>query len=415
MSGVVPEERSAAGVLPGGAPALRVLLVEDDAGDALLVEEMLIDTGMDYTLRWRQSLADALSELRTERADCVLLDLRLPDVSGIAGVTAVLEAAPEAAVLVLTGLAESDSGVAAVAAGAQDYLVKGKVGPELLQRALRYAVHRKQAERAAAELRANRVLAEENARLERGLLPRPLLHTPAARVLTRYVPGRERALLSGDFLDVVQTEDGIVHAVIGDVSGHGPDQAALGVCLRITWRALTLAGHVGGRLLTLLEQILVAERTGSDLFATCSLLSLDLEGGTATVVLAGHHGPLITADGKTTEADAAHGIALGIAPGLGHWYPTTLTLPPSGALTLYTDGLIEGHAGEGDERLGATRLVELMGRITDPDPDVRLDRLLESVRALDGGRHTDDLAILQLLWGTPAEGTVPEQRPAPAG
>ncbi|WP_079032247.1 PP2C family protein-serine/threonine phosphatase [Streptomyces specialis] len=388
--------------LPAAAP-LRILLVEDDAADALLVEELLIDTGLRHTLRWRHSLAEALAELADRPTDCVLLDLHLSDASGVAAVTTILRTVPEAAIIVLTGLAESAAGAEAVAAGAQDYLVKGKVEPELLQRALRYAVHRKQVERAGAELRENRARAQENARLERGLLPRPLLGTSAVRAITRYLPGRERALLSGDFLDAVCTPDGVVHAVIGDVSGHGPDQAALGVCLRITWRALTLAGHGGTALLELLERILVAERTRDDLFATCGLLSLDLANGRATIHLAGHHEPLLVTEDGTAPLDARHGMALGIAPGLNHWFPTTVALPPSGALMLYTDGLIEGHCDDADGRLGTDGLIRLIDDTAHPDPDSHLDALLRSVRALNADRHTDDLAILHLGWNARSE------------
>ena len=97
-----------------------------------------------------------------------------------------------------------------------------------------------------AQLGAANLTAEENARLERGLLPRPLVADPAVAVDIGYRPGRERALLGGDFYDVVEAADGTLHAVIGDVCGHDPDAAALGVCLRIAWRTLVL----GGRTLT---------------------------------------------------------------------------------------------------------------------------------------------------------------------
>ncbi|WP_377272846.1 PP2C family protein-serine/threonine phosphatase [Peterkaempfera sp. SMS 1(5)a] len=376
----------------------RAALVEDDAGDALLVEELLADTGLQHTLVWRQTLAEARSELSSSMADCVLLDLHLPDAFGTRGVTEIQKAAPHAAVIVLTGLAESQAGAEAVAAGAQDYLVKGSVEPDLLLRALRYAVHRKQAERANAELQANRLRAEENARLERGLLPKPLLSGSALTAATRYLPGRERTLLGGDFLDAVETDDGLVHAVIGDVSGHGPDEAALGVSLRITWRALTFAGHRGVGLLDLLEQMLVAERTRDDTFATCALLTLDPARAAAEVYLAGHHEPLLTAEGTTRVLDAEHGVALGIAPGLRHWFPTELTLPATGALTLYTDGLIEGHTGRGSDRLGIEGLLDIIDRTSRTDAEGQLDHVISTVRGLNAGRHADDLAILRLDW-----------------
>ncbi|MET9049455.1 response regulator, partial [Streptomyces sp. NPDC004362] len=151
-----------------------VLLVEDDDGDALLVEEFLHDTDLPHALTRCRTAVEARAVLASGPVDCVLLDLHLPDASGVETVQAI-QAATDAAVIVLTGLDEPRAGVDALAAGAQDYLVKGKVDPDLMQRAVRYAVQRKQAERANAALQIGRLRAEENARLERGLLPEPLL------------------------------------------------------------------------------------------------------------------------------------------------------------------------------------------------------------------------------------------------
>ncbi|MFE6286268.1 PP2C family protein-serine/threonine phosphatase [Streptomyces sp. NPDC057877] len=378
----------------------RILLVEDDDGDALLVEELLLDTDLRHSLVRRRTAAEARRALAGEVFDCVLLDLRLPDVSGLSTVAAVQDADTDAAVIVLTGLAESRAGVDALAAGAQDYLVKGKVEPELLQRAVRYAVQRKRAERASSALQLGRLRAAENARLERGLLPEPILTSSSVTATSRYFPGRAQALLGGDFLDVVQTPDGIVHAIIGDVSGHGPDAAALGVCLRIAWRTLTLGGHRGHELLHLLERIHIAERTGNDLFATCTVIALDPESAVMTLHLVGHHEPvLLTAEGAQV-VPAAHGVALGIVPGLGKWPATTVPLPRTGALIAYTDGLIEGYrASEGaDARLGVDGLLRILEKTREPDPGGHLNAVLDAVRSLNAERHTDDLAVLRLDW-----------------
>ncbi|MER6259340.1 PP2C family protein-serine/threonine phosphatase [Streptomyces sp. 900105245] len=385
------------------AERFRILLVEDDDGDALLVEELLHDTDMPHALTRCRTAADARRAVAAHPVDCVLLDLHLPDASGVETVQAV-QADTRAAIIVLTGLDEPRAGVDALAAGAQDYLIKGKVDPDLMQRAVRYAVQRKQAERANADLQIGRLRAEENARLERGLLPEPLLSSGAVTASSRYYPGRAQALLGGDFLDVVQTGDGQVHAVIGDVSGHGPDAAALGVCLRIAWRALTLGGHRDQHLLHLLEQIHIAERTGSDLFATCTLISLDPGARTLTLHLAGHHEPLLVTPEGTQEIAAAHGVALGIAPGLGKWPATTLALPARGALIAYTDGLVEGFADATGARLGVEGLLRIIDGIRTPDPGIHLDRLIAGTRTLNADRHTDDLAVLRLDWNADLPG-----------
>jgi serine phosphatase RsbU (regulator of sigma subunit) len=376
----------------------RILLVEDDADDALLVRELLADTRLKHVLRWTETLAGALAEVRQGAYDCVLLDLNLPDATGAAAVRTIQRAAPAAGVVVLTGLAESQAGAQAVAHGAQAYLTKGRVDAELLSRTLRYTVHRRRAGRADAELRENRLRAEENARLERGLLPPLLLAagSPEVTATTRYLPGRQRALLGGDFLDVVQTPDGIVHAVIGDVSGHGPDEAALGVCLRIAWRALVLAGHRGLDLLEHLEQIMEAERPRPEFFATCTTLVFDPRTRAATIVLAGHHEPLLLGPAGARQVPAAYGVALGLAPRERRWTETEIELPDSAALLLYTDGLSEGHSGPGSERLGVEGLLDLIARAPGLSAEGLLDHLVTTAQRLDSGRHADDVAILHL-------------------
>src|SRR4051812_49550880 len=121
-----------------------------------------------------QTLADARRE-ELEHVDCVLLDLDLPDAHGLAALHRLKADHRELAILVLTGLADEQRGIEALAAGAQDYLVKGRVDGALLARSLRYAVERRRAEHAQRQLTLARVTASENARLERGLLPTPLV------------------------------------------------------------------------------------------------------------------------------------------------------------------------------------------------------------------------------------------------
>ncbi|MFE4856740.1 PP2C family protein-serine/threonine phosphatase [Streptomyces sp. NPDC056670] len=389
----------------GAAPeqqTYRVVLIEDDLADAVLVEELLLDTGLRFELTTCASLAEARTELALHTADCILLDLHLPDVSGTKAVAAVRAAAPHTAVIVLTGLSEAQAGSDAMAAGAQDYLVKGKVDADLLHRAVRYAVYRSRTERTNAQTQAATLRAEENSRLQRGLLPQPLLSTSTVTVTTRYLPGTELALLGGDFLDVVEGDDGLLHAVVGDVSGHGPDAAALGVCLRIAWRSLILGGHRGAELLHLMERILTAERGDQPLFATCALLTLDHGAARAELHLAGHHGPLLTTDGKTHEVSATHGIALGIDPHDSNWPPTVLPLPATGALTLYTDGLTEGHNGKVPGRLGVEGLLTLIDRLPQSDPAAHIDLLIKETSTLNAGRHSDDVAVLRLDWRQPS-------------
>jgi signal transduction histidine kinase len=138
----------------GDPRAVEILLVEDNPGDARLLEEMLREGTLRFTLVHATQLATARDRLRVRHPAVILLDLSLPDSHGIGTVRAMLETAPGVPILVLSGLADEEVAVAAVDAGAQDYLVKGQVTPELLRRSIRYAIQRKRLEAERVELLA---------------------------------------------------------------------------------------------------------------------------------------------------------------------------------------------------------------------------------------------------------------------
>jgi signal transduction histidine kinase len=123
---------------------MRVLLVEDNEDDALLIRETLSETTVE--IERAECLATALEHLAKERFDAVLLDLSLPDAQGLDTIGRVLGQSPAVPIVVLTGLNDEEAAVKAVEAGAQDYLIKGQVDGQLLTRALRYAIQRHRAE-----------------------------------------------------------------------------------------------------------------------------------------------------------------------------------------------------------------------------------------------------------------------------
>lgn len=111
------------------ARSLSVLLIEDDRADALLVEDLIDDAVSGIQLVWAQSMAHAERVLASAPPDCVLLDLHLPDASGIDALDRITKRDATVPIVVLTGLDDEDFGASAVAAGAQDFLVKGRVKP----------------------------------------------------------------------------------------------------------------------------------------------------------------------------------------------------------------------------------------------------------------------------------------------
>ncbi|HTY33158.1 MAG TPA: fused response regulator/phosphatase [Mycobacterium sp.] len=376
---------------------MSLLLVEDDRADAVLVEDLIADAVADIRVIWAQSMAHAERELASARPDCVLLDLHLPDASGMDALDRIAKRDATVPIVVLTGLNDEYFGASAVAAGAQDYLVKGRVEPEMLRRALLYAIERKRAELISADLHASQLRARENALLERGLLPSPLLlDDPGVEIVARYRPSREDALLCGDFYDVVQTPDRVVHVLIGDVAGHGPHEAALGAALRIAFRALTFAGVQGVELMRQLERVLHSERTGTGIFATVLSLEIHPDSPRVTAVRAGHPGMLLQ-DGAGVEwVEPPAGPALGLHA--DDWPRHELELPTGQGLLLLTDGLFEGYSGQGNQRLGEDGLLALARRHAHLPGAPFVDALIDGAQQLaePRGGLTDDIAVLRV-------------------
>jgi len=369
----------------------RVLLVEDDDGDALLVEELFADAGMDVEIVHVRSVDAALHALDV---DCVLLDLGLPDAVGLDALDRLL-AGGAPAVVVLTGLAGTDLGLQALAAGAQDYLVKGEADAEMLGRSVRYAVQRNRSEATERELYRSRVRAEETARLERALLPTPAVVDPRLEVGVGYRAGRD-GLLGGDFFDVVERPDGTVLAIVGDVCGHGADAAALGATLRTAWRTLVLAGTATDDVLPLLERVLASERWVEEIFTTVSQLAVAPDRRTADLYLAGHPVPLLLGPPSRLLPPTRRGRALGV-PVPGSWLPQRLDLGDRWRLLMYTDGIIEATVDGG--RLGKEGLVEVVDHALAAGSPSLVEDVIAGVRRRHGGQLADDAAAVVLGWG----------------
>jgi len=266
----------------------------------------------------------------------------------------------------------------------------------------------RQREEALVEARAD---AELSRRLQSGLLPSLSLPDPALELRTRYRPGQERALLGADFFDALPLADGTVALLIGDVAGHGPAEAAVGVALRSAWRALVLTGHGPEELLDGLDRMLAGNRQSEELFATVCCCWIAPGRDRITVALAGHPPPLVAAGGGVAEVKVPAGPALGIFDAGWSWEAGMLEPGEDWTLLCYTDGLVEGRRRPGSvERFGAEALVEAAAGLLagGAGVDDALDRLLDLVVEANGGDLSDDVAILCLSRARPG-------RPAPEG
>ncbi len=127
----------------------QILLIEDNPGDARLVTLLLaeIEPGIEadrFSVVCVTRIEEAKRLLQARRFDAALVDLGLPDSTGLQTLHAILQAAPSLPVVILSGLGDEAVSIEAVKAGAQDYLVKGTADSRLIINAIRYAIERKQ-------------------------------------------------------------------------------------------------------------------------------------------------------------------------------------------------------------------------------------------------------------------------------
>ncbi|MFE5768135.1 SpoIIE family protein phosphatase [Streptomyces sp. NPDC056485] len=224
--------------------------------------------------------------------------------------------------------------------------------------------------------------------LQAALLPHRLPVRENVETVGRYLPGTQGMDVGGDWYDVVETGDGLLALVIGDVQGHGVAAAATMGQLRSAVRAFTLGGGTPEQVVAGTNRLLIGLDPGQ--FASCCYVLLDPVSGRARAVRAGHPQPLLRhADGRAEVLDLPGGVVLGIDPGAT--YPVTdLRLAPGSVLALYTDGLVE-QPGE-DIDLGVERLRAALAAAR-PSP------LTETADRLIGGAggsadRPDDIALL---------------------
>jgi CheY-like chemotaxis protein len=128
---------------------VRILLIEDNAVDARLLELLLGEHGLHSAFQhdWvrAEHLSEGVSKLASQRFDVILLDLSLPDSQGLESLRSTLAAAGKTPVVILSGTEDDLLAIQAVREGAQDYLVKGKIDGAMLSRSLIFAIERKRA------------------------------------------------------------------------------------------------------------------------------------------------------------------------------------------------------------------------------------------------------------------------------
>ena len=398
----------------GTESRIRVLLIEDNPGDARLIEFMLEAAGAGlFRIALVERLSEGLKRLAAGGIDIVLSDLSLPDSRGLETFTRLHGQAPQVPIIVLSGLNDTTIAVAAVHEGAQDYLVKGQVDGQLLARSIRYAIERKrmseQLHRYANELREKNAQLEADFNMAREIQQIFLSHphptfpktaSPAESALTfvqRYLPA---AAVGGDFFDIFPISDTTAGVFICDVMGHGMRAALITAIMRgLIEELMPVAGDAGKFVMEVNRSLrAILRQTRESFLATAFYAVVDVAAGELRFSNAGHPSPFRVERSRGAvetlkQYESRHGPALGLFERAV--YSTCICPIAAGDLiVLYTDGLYEVTNPEGAE-FGQDRLLEAMQRGVRLPAGALFDQILSEVRAFSmGNEFGDDVCLV---------------------
>lgn len=122
---------------------LHILVVEDNPGDFFLVREYLREYHPHFNIVQAVTLAEARLLVKKVAVDLILLDLSLPDSSGMESIKEMISFAENIPVIVLTGFANKNFGIDTLGLGVQDYLIKGEINGSMLEKSISYSFERK--------------------------------------------------------------------------------------------------------------------------------------------------------------------------------------------------------------------------------------------------------------------------------
>lgn len=387
------------------AKSLRVLLVEDQPGDAMLVMIALREClSTRFVVSHVATLADARDHLERESVDVVLLDLSLPDSSGLDTVTKVLQVAPRMPVVVMTGLDDPSLASRALEVGAQDYLVKTDDPGRAVERAILYAITRMNSqierEQLAEELAREQQRVQEEMVVARtmqfDLLPRPdrlnpVLESHGVRLHSYFEPCSG---IGGDLWGCHDLGDGRLSLTAFDFSGHG-----IGAALNVFRLHTLIDEHRDflGDPAALLNVLALSLRQllGRGQFATMFAGVVDFRRGELIWSGAGTPAPILFRGGRREFLDT-RGVPLGLTARPVHENRRT-AFPHGSSLLIYSDALIEAQ-GMDDKMLGNEGLLDMVQACSDNGQGVVVERLLEQFYAWARPPIEDDLTVIHLDW-----------------
>ncbi|HEV7999081.1 MAG TPA: SpoIIE family protein phosphatase [Planctomycetaceae bacterium] len=377
---------------------LQILMVDDDQCDRRSVQRAL---GNRYGLVEAENAHQAMRLVDAHQPDCILLDYNIPGTNALELLDDLRLHAP---VVMLTGQGDEAVAVAAMKAGALDYVSKNDFSPDSLDLAIRSSIeksdrHRRQLESRERLQKEYRHEKERRLELEAALqvardIQQNLLPSAAPAAAGFDIAGvcLPAEATGGDFFDYLPAADGTLGLVVGDVSGHGIGPALLAAETRAYIRALSRIGSDVGQITTTVSKLLW-EDTAGHRFATLFLAWLDPRLRTLTYAGAGHCAYIVHESGDFTLLNSQ-------CPPLGVFENTVATtsepmfLRHGDILLLATDGLFDVR-GQATQHFGKDRCIGLVHAYRSNPAEKIVDGILHAARRFaQNGPLADDLTLV---------------------
>lgn len=227
--------------------------------------------------------------------------------------------------------------------------------------------------------------------LQARLLPSRLPAPPGMQFAARYRAAGEFNEVGGDFYDAFQRAPDEWAVAIGDVSGKGPDAAALTALARYTIRSAALNDWAPSRVLRRLNDTLLHEEESQFITVALAYLRRDEQSTRVRLVLGGHPLPCVVRSDGRVEMLGVPGTLLGIRPDI-RLHEVETVLEPGDSMLLYTDGVTE--AGARSDPFGERGLVDVLSRLGGADPDALVSAVDAAALAASPGRARDDVALV---------------------
>lgn len=367
--------------------SLSVLLIEDDDDHFEMLRRRITRASDDEIhLSRESSLLEGLQRIAETRFSVILLDLHLPDSSGIETCRRVVEHAQGTPVIVLSSMDMEEDGIRAVGERADDYIPKFKINGDLILRAVRCAVERGARREAEASLRVTQGELAAAREIQTSSLP-----DGVPQMATWDVAGKsiQADAVGGDYYDWIRLPDGDTLIAIGDASGHGLPAAFVMAQATASIRTAAAMTNDLAEIMRQCNELLLRDLPLTR-FMTMAFLRLSDCRRSIQYCSAGHPPAFLFSERGALDRELRPmNIVLGLQEIQRFTLSPEIEIHPGDTIVLYTDGITESRSANRD-LFGEERLKESIAQVVDHRPCDVIDHVFGSVQDFRAGEALFD-------------------------